>query len=727
MPMFESARRDDHVAAAEQRGVAREAAAGGDADQRHQPREPRRSSWNARQSRPATPDAVGVAGAAAAALGEEHDRQAPALGELEQAVLLAVVLLALRAGEHGVVVRHQHAARGASRRTAPPFTRPMPATRPSAGVRAIRSSSVRRRRCAAITSGPYSTKVPGSHEIVDVLARGALAGLAPARDRVGARRVERRARGARAPRRGRGGCVEIDALRRASMRAIATSAASMHDEHVALEHRVAAPTTASRARRRRRGARSRAPSSSLPSRAAAGRARTRSPSRTSIETIVPCSGARTAISAVRRRARSPRGATRSPCSLLAVGEHGERIARVDARAGERARRRRRGRVEKSRSRRGVARAATSSRGVLLDEARVHAAGARAPGCASSALQEARGWSRRPRCGTRASARLRARAARRRSRRDAECTISFASSESKRGFVRVAGVAARVDAHARAGRRLERARACRPTAAAMPSAPIVSMLTRSWIAKPRGAGDAAPARGRARRACARAASSSCACTRSMPGHLLGDRVLDLQARVRLDERERASSPSGVASTRNSNVPRLVVARGLGRAARPRRACARAGAVASHGLGAISTSFWWRRCSAALALPQVDDAARCRRRRSAPRRGARAAAAARRRRRRCRTRRAPRSGSARTRRRARSARAHDAHAAAAAARDRLDHHRAARAERAGTRAPRRAWSARPCRGSTGTPQRCASARARALSPNSSSISGRGPDEA
>ena len=50
--------------------------------------------------------------------------------------------------------------RGSSKRW--PFTRPMPATSPSAGVRSISSSTGRRRRCAAMTSGPYSTKVPGS-------------------------------------------------------------------------------------------------------------------------------------------------------------------------------------------------------------------------------------------------------------------------------------------------------------------------------------------------------------------------------------------------------------------------------------------------------------------------------------------------------------------------------------------------------------------------------------
>ena len=47
----------------------------------------------ARQSRPLTPTGVGVAGPPAAALGEEHHRQPQLLGELEQAVLLAVVLV----------------------------------------------------------------------------------------------------------------------------------------------------------------------------------------------------------------------------------------------------------------------------------------------------------------------------------------------------------------------------------------------------------------------------------------------------------------------------------------------------------------------------------------------------------------------------------------------------------------------------------------------------------
>ena len=75
---------------------------------------------------------VGVAGASAAALGEEHDREAQPLDELEEAVLLAVVHLALGAGQDGVVVRQDGAA-GPVRPKRSPLTRPMPATRPSAG------------------------------------------------------------------------------------------------------------------------------------------------------------------------------------------------------------------------------------------------------------------------------------------------------------------------------------------------------------------------------------------------------------------------------------------------------------------------------------------------------------------------------------------------------------------------------------------------------------------
>ena len=191
MPMFESRGRDDDVAAAEQRGVAGEAAARA----RCRPAAPGRSG--ARRggrpcvSRPGDAERVGVAGPAAAALGEEHDRQAPLLGELEHAVLLAVVLQRPACRRARCSRRTSRRSARARRRTASPLTRPMPATRPSAGVRSIRSSSGRRRRCAAIASGPYSTKLPGSQRSSMFSRAVRWPGRAPARDRVGPGRVER--------------------------------------------------------------------------------------------------------------------------------------------------------------------------------------------------------------------------------------------------------------------------------------------------------------------------------------------------------------------------------------------------------------------------------------------------------------------------------------------------------------------------------------------------------
>ena len=64
------------VAAAEEHGIAGEAAARGDADQRDQPAQLAEHAERRRVEVPATP-CVGVAGPPAAALGEEHDRQPP--------------------------------------------------------------------------------------------------------------------------------------------------------------------------------------------------------------------------------------------------------------------------------------------------------------------------------------------------------------------------------------------------------------------------------------------------------------------------------------------------------------------------------------------------------------------------------------------------------------------------------------------------------------------------
>ena len=100
---------------------------------------------------------VGVARPPAAALGEQHDRQPVALGELQQAVGLAVVADPLRAGEDRVVVGEDRGALG-RRRVADRRSR---SRRPASSRSAPRSE--RRARCAASVSAPYSEKEPGSH------------------------------------------------------------------------------------------------------------------------------------------------------------------------------------------------------------------------------------------------------------------------------------------------------------------------------------------------------------------------------------------------------------------------------------------------------------------------------------------------------------------------------------------------------------------------------------
>ena len=89
------------------RGVAGEAVARRDPDERHKSAEPGEVvEGEAVEAGDADP--VGVTRAPTPAFGEEDDRQAPALGDLEQPVLLLVAEEPLRAGEHGVVVRHRH-------------------------------------------------------------------------------------------------------------------------------------------------------------------------------------------------------------------------------------------------------------------------------------------------------------------------------------------------------------------------------------------------------------------------------------------------------------------------------------------------------------------------------------------------------------------------------------------------------------------------------------------
>ena len=66
----------------------------------------------------------------------------------------------------------------------------MPVISPSAGVRATRSSTLRRARWAAIVSAAVLDEAVGVEQVVDVLACGAPARLVPPTGRVGASRVE---------------------------------------------------------------------------------------------------------------------------------------------------------------------------------------------------------------------------------------------------------------------------------------------------------------------------------------------------------------------------------------------------------------------------------------------------------------------------------------------------------------------------------------------------------
>ena len=189
MPMFESCVAITTSQQPRMRGVAREAAAGVDADQRHQTaqaaEEMERHAVEARHA-----GGVGVARTSAAAFGEEDDGKAQALGELEHAILLAVVLEALRARQHGVVVRHARRTRAFCSSNRSPLTGPTPATRPSAGRaldQILHGAPLPLRRDLQRAVLDEGARVA---EIVDVLARRALPRLAPPRHRLGARRVE---------------------------------------------------------------------------------------------------------------------------------------------------------------------------------------------------------------------------------------------------------------------------------------------------------------------------------------------------------------------------------------------------------------------------------------------------------------------------------------------------------------------------------------------------------
>ena len=285
----------------------------------------------------------------------------PSLGQLEHAVLLLVVALSLRAGQHRVVVGHHHAAR-------PLVAEQLAVDRADAGDdtvgRRVARSGRRAsgaRRCAASTSAPYSMKLPGSTEVVDVLARRALAELAPLGHRLRPVLVEREAWRARtSARSGRIGSRSTLLLRVDRRRA----RRSRLDEHEGL-----ASTSACRPCRRR-CARTMPPVSATTrccifiasSTAICWPARTGSPSFTSMLTTVPCSGALT-----EHRAR-PAPPVAPRCAPGSCSRCGRSLAKIEL---------------------PVARASAGAKqlaDVLLDETRVVTRFSAKAGCVSSACR-----------------------------------------------------------------------------------------------------------------------------------------------------------------------------------------------------------------------------------------------------------------------------------------------------------------------------------------------------
>ncbi len=154
-------RRDHHVAAAEQRGVAGEASARDDADERREAAEPGElregrhvEAGDAERSpcRPAGRRRLRRTGRPAGAAARRARRGGP-----------ASCGCAAPACPRAPCSRRRRPGSGRAR--APnrsPLTVARPATTPSPGVLRMRSSSDRRAACAATASEPYSTKLPVS-------------------------------------------------------------------------------------------------------------------------------------------------------------------------------------------------------------------------------------------------------------------------------------------------------------------------------------------------------------------------------------------------------------------------------------------------------------------------------------------------------------------------------------------------------------------------------------
>ena len=114
-------------------------------------------------SRPVTDRRVGVARSTATTFGEQDDGEPQPFDQREEPVLLAVVHLALGAGQHRVVVG-EHG--GAGLRVVEAVAVDAADPGDQAVGRRVGDEVVERRagaRWAATTSAPYSSKLPGSH------------------------------------------------------------------------------------------------------------------------------------------------------------------------------------------------------------------------------------------------------------------------------------------------------------------------------------------------------------------------------------------------------------------------------------------------------------------------------------------------------------------------------------------------------------------------------------
>ena len=263
-------RRDDDVAAAEQRGVAGEAAAGDDADQRHEAAQPaevagtpgsRARRRRARRCRPGVRRRPRRRARPAGAAARRARTGGPSCGGSGSP--------ACRRARCSRTTSRRSGARSASKRW--PLTVPMPATRPSAGVRAMRSSSARRLRCAASARAPYSTKLPGSQRS-SMFSRAVRWPVCRRRATASGRR------GVETDGVALDGLGEIGAQRVRILvvgvgggRQRARVGRGQEDERRTLGHRVARGDREGRAPCRSPARRRRAPSSSPPSPAAAGR------------------------------------------------------------------------------------------------------------------------------------------------------------------------------------------------------------------------------------------------------------------------------------------------------------------------------------------------------------------------------------------------------------------------------------------------------------------------